>query len=261
MPIDATAPVALLVFAHQDDEFGVFAVIDDCRQRGQRVVCAYLTHGAGGSAARRNAESLRVLARLGVAAADVVFAGDLLGIADATLPRHMAPAGAWLARWMGGFDKVDLICAPAWEGGHHDHDALHFLTARTAHALGLGATLRQYALYNAWRCPPPLFRVLSPLAANGPVQRRPLAWGARLRYLRLCLQYPSQLGTWVGLFPFVLLHYALRGEQTLQPVTLERLAQRPHAGPLYYERRRFYTWQQMRHDMTTWLEGQPPHQK
>jgi LmbE family N-acetylglucosaminyl deacetylase len=254
----AAAPVALLVFAHQDDEFGLFAVIEACRRRGQRVVCAYLTHGAGGSAARRNAESLRVLTRLGVDVADVLFAGDQLGIADATLPRHMAAAGAWLARWLGAFDNVDLICAPAWEGGHHDHDALHFLTARTAHALGLGAALRQYALYNAWRCPPPLFRVLSPLALNGPVERHALSWGARLRYLRLCLQYPSQLTTWIGLFPFVLLHYALRGEQTLQPVALERLAQRPHAGPLYYERRGFYTWRQMRSDMAIWLDGPPP---
>jgi LmbE family N-acetylglucosaminyl deacetylase len=37
------SPVALFLFAHQDDEFGVFHVIDECRRRGQRVVCAYLT--------------------------------------------------------------------------------------------------------------------------------------------------------------------------------------------------------------------------
>lgn len=255
MPTDA--PQALFLFAHQDDEFGVFHTIEHCVRQGLRVRCAYLTHGANGSAARRNAESLAVLTRLGVNPADVHFAGDELGICDATLPRNLAAAGAWLAAWLAQPGKIALIATTAWEGGHHDHDALHFLTTQLSARAGLLPQVRQYALYNGYRCPAPWFRVLSPLAANGAVERERLGWGARLRYLRLCLSYPSQRVTWIGLWPFVLLHYALQGEQTLQAVSPGRLAERPHPGPLYYEQRRFYRWEQLQQDMHQWLANQP----
>ncbi|MYM68833.1 PIG-L family deacetylase [Pseudoduganella sp. FT55W] len=254
MPTDlAKRPVALFLFAHQDDEFGVFHAIEQCRLQGLRVCCAYLTHGAHGSAARRNAESLAVLAQLGVDQADVHFAGDQLGIVDASLPQHLDAAGAWLSSWIASYGQVQHIAVTAWEGGHHDHDALHFITVHTAQRLGLLAQVRQYALYNAHRLRSPWFRVLSPLAANGAVERARLPWRARLRYLRLCLSYPSQRMTWIGLFPFVLLHYLLQGSQTLQAASTARTAQRPHEGALYYEHRRFYRWEQLQRDTQDWL--------
>ena len=79
MPIE---PVALFLFAHQDDEFGVFERIATLRRQGVRVACAYLTDGqtAKSSAAQRNAESLAVLAQLGVAPGDVIFAGTPAGV-------------------------------------------------------------------------------------------------------------------------------------------------------------------------------------
>lgn len=250
-------PAALFLFAHQDDEFGVFHAIEQCVRRGLRVRCAYLTHGANGSAARRNAESLAVLAQLGVAPADVRFAGDELGIRDATLPRHLHAAGQWLADWLVQAGPAQLIIGPAWEGGHHDHDALHFLVTQVAARAGLLTRVRQHALYHAHRCPAPWFRVLSPLEANGAIERERLSWRARLRYLRLCMGYPSQWRTWVGLLPFVLARYALRGQQELQAVTLARQAERPHPGPLYYERRGFYRWEQLQQDMHHWLANAP----
>jgi LmbE family N-acetylglucosaminyl deacetylase len=256
MPINA-----LFLFAHQDDEFGVFQAIEDCLRQGMRVRCAYLTHGAAGSAVRRNTESLAVLAELGVAREDIAFAGDELGICDAFLSRHMAAAGAWLSHWLAGAaatGEVALLCLPAWEGGHHDHDALHALGLHTSERLGLAASVRQYALYHAFRCPGPFFRVLSPLAANGAPQAARIGWGARWRYLRHCVTgYPSQRVTWIGLAPFVALHYLFDGRQLLQPARLARLAERPHAGPLYYERRKFYTYERLRHDIQQWLQTSP----
>lgn len=252
MPTDAAA---LFLFAHQDDEYGVYAAIAEQLRLGRRVACAYLTQGANGSAPRRNAESLAVLQAVGVAPQDIVFAGDQLGITDATLPDHLDAAGVWLQQWLGSFARVELVCVTAWEGGHHDHDALHFLTAHTAHALGLGAQLRQYSLYNGWRRSGPWFNVLAPLPDNGPVERSRIGWGARLRHLAWLWCYPSQFKTWIGLFPFVLWHYLRHGTQQLQAVGLARLAQRPHAGPLYYEKRRFFTWEAMQERTARWHTG------
>jgi LmbE family N-acetylglucosaminyl deacetylase len=257
MPIE---PVALFLFAHQDDEFGVFERITTLRRQGVRVACAYLTDGqtANSSAAVRNAESLAVLAQLGVEPEHVRFAGQELGIGDARLPLHLDAAGRWIGAWFDSFLPIESIHVTAWEGGHHDHDALHALTVLLAEERGLLARTWQYSLYQASGLPGPMFRVLAPMAANGPVESTPIAWAARRHYLRLCLSYPSQRNTWIGLFPFVLLHYLRRGVQTLQPVNPERLDERPHAGPLYYEKRKFFTWQQLSAAISAWRTSPSP---
>jgi LmbE family N-acetylglucosaminyl deacetylase len=258
MPTDARW--ALFLFAHQDDEFGVFHRIEECRAQGLRVACAYLTSGATAraSASVRNAESLAVLGKLGVDRADVVFAGELLGIGDACLPLHLAPAHAWLRDWVAGFGQVEWLHAPAWEGGHHDHDALHALALAVAHEQRLLRQTRQFPLYQAAGLPGPLFRVLAPLAANGPASAHRIPWRARWRYLRHCLAYPSQRATWLGLFPFVLLHYLVRGSEALQPVAPARIAEPPHPGPLYYEKRQFFTWDEMTRRLQAWRAASRP---
>ncbi|UVW28145.1 PIG-L deacetylase family protein [Massilia sp. H6] len=250
----ASAPAALFLFAHQDDEFGVFQRILDCRARGLRVACAYLTDGrtASASAEQRNSESLAVLAGLGVAAQDVYFAGLELGIGDAQLPLHLERAAGWIGRWLDRYRLIDSLHVTAWEGGHHDHDALHALAVLQAAARGLLARTWQFSLYQARGLPGPLFRVLAPLPANGPARATPIPWRARLRHLRACLSYPSQRTTWIGLFPFVALHYLLRGVEQLQPVAIARLAERPHAGALYYEKRQFFTWPQLDAALARW---------
>lgn len=245
---------ALFLFAHQDDEFGVYQRIFDCRRRGLRVACAYLTDGAaaGVGAARRNAESRAVLARLGVSGDDIAFAGERLGIGDARLPLHLDAAARWIDAWLDAFPAIDSLHVTAWEGGHHDHDALHALAVLLAARRGLLERTWQYSLYQAAGLPGPLFRVLAPLPQNGAPRAWPIAWRERVAFLRHCLSYPSQRMTWVGLFPFVLLHYLLRGTQALQPVDPARLRARPHEGLLYYEKRKFFTWEGMAEQLRLW---------
>ena len=254
MPIDPnrTELVDLFLFAHQDDEFGVFHMIDESRRQGRRVVCAYLTRGVNGLALQRNRESLRVLAKQGVSMQDVMFAGDHLRIDDAKLHLSLDAAATWISEWITSYPEINRIYVTAWEGGHHDHDILHALTACITHRLGLLGKVRQFALYNHDRCPGPLFRVLSPLKSNGPVDFYRVKLSKRLTYLGLCLQYPSQRKTWIGLFPFVLLHYLLDGRQALQRISMERLDQRPHSGTLYYEQRGFFDWERMTSALQQW---------
>lgn len=240
-------PSALFLFAHQDDEFGVFQKIIDEQRNGRRVFCAYLTDGVfeGKSSLRRNRESLAVLRQLGVQEEDIFFAGHTLSIPDGSLPDHLKIASDWIANWLASYQEVMAIYLPAWEGGHHDHDALHALGVIVAEKSGLMDVARQFPLYNGYKCDGPLFRVLLPLPMNGDLEVVKVHWDNRLRFLRYCLSYPSQMITWVGLFPFALLHYVFYGTQVLQTVSRERIRQRPHSGPLYYERRNFYTWEKM----------------
>lgn len=246
--------VALFFFAHQDDEFGAFQKIVDEQQKGHRVCCAYLTDGGFGGVApqRRNRESLYVLGQLGVQHRDVFFAGQSLVISDARLHEHLESASKWISVWIDEFSQITSICVPAWEGGHHDHDVLHAVVVTIAQKKGLLGRVKQFALYNGYECVGPLFRVLAPLPMNGAIEEIRIPWKRRLRFLRYCLCYPSQAKTWLGLFPFVAFRYFRSGKQMLQPVSFERLSSRPHEGRLYYEKRGFFTWEQMVECLCRW---------
>jgi LmbE family N-acetylglucosaminyl deacetylase len=247
-------PMALFLFAHQDDEFGVFHEIIDVQRKGYRVICAYITTGviSGVSPQRRNRESLLILKQLRVQEQDIFFTGCALSIPDTRLHEHLEPAANWIRQLIGGFSSPLLFYVPAWEGGHHDHDALHAITVSIAQERNMLGCVRQFSLYNAYRCAGALFRVFAPLPHNGPIEVKRISWKHRLHFLRYCLSYPSQAMTWIGLFPFVFLHYMFNGKQMLQPVSYERISKRPHNGPLYYEKRGFFTWEKMAACLIDW---------
>lgn len=245
-------PVAVFLFAHQDDEFGVYECIARSAKAG-KVVCAYLTDGgAGGDPQRRDAESREVLRRLGVPPENVQFLGTVAGIPDGRLHEHLDAVAQRVAGVLDAQPESALVHVLAWEGGHPDHDGLHAVTAVLMHARGRLAQLRQFPVYHAARCPGPFFRVLSPLVQNGPVERWRIGIVDRFRQLRHCLRYPSQRKTWMGLFPFVALRLLWRGRQSLQRVQLARIAERPHEGPLYYEKRGFLRYERMREAIDAW---------
>ncbi|SDM81501.1 GlcNAc-PI de-N-acetylase [Janthinobacterium sp. OK676] len=239
-------PVALFLFAHQDDEFGVFQqlLVEGAAQR--LVLCAYLTDGVTGNvtASQRNTESLGVLKSLGVDQENVMFVGEHLGIGDAYLPKNINKVDSWLRNFLDK-NSVEKIYVPAWEGGHHDHDALHAVAVKCAHDMGCSDKVLQYSLYNAFNCPGPFFSVLKPLSENGSVIASRITLRNRIKFFYHCFAYPSQRITWLGLLPFVFLHYLTRGCQELQSVNVERIKERPHAGDLYYEKRKFFTWEEM----------------
>lgn len=250
-------PTTLCLFAHQDDEFGVFQQIVVARQRGDRVLCVYFTGlpFAGSPLSRRDRESLRVLAKLGVPDEDVIFVGTQLSIPDGHLLDHLETAANWITHCLGQLQTVSAIYVPAWEGGHPDHDALHGITVTTAHKAGLIDAVRQFPLYNRFKCTGPFFRVFHPLPLNGPIESHLIPWGRRFRFLRACLSYPSQATTWLGLFPFVLKHYLVSGQQLLQRVSVKRILERPHPGTLYYEQRKFCTWEKLSNQLTRFIDS------
>ena len=49
MRIDAGVPLSVFLFAHQDDEFGVFFQLERERLAGRRVCCIFVTDGGATS--------------------------------------------------------------------------------------------------------------------------------------------------------------------------------------------------------------------
>ena len=232
----------LFLLPHPDDEFAVSAHLRDAIRAGKTVRGVYLTDGgwAGQDVGARERESLQVLARLGVPATAVSFLGREAGLPDGALHAHLERARAAPRARLAGSPPPTRVVLPAWEGGHQDHDAAHLLGLALAQD---GAVLRQFPLYHGAGLPGPLFRVMAPLPANGPSERRPAGVGERLRQLRICFSYPSQWKTWLGLAPMVLVHLLIDGGFHLQAVDPARTAAPPHPGRPLYERRGFLAWQ------------------
>ena len=244
----STQASAIFLFAHQDDETGTLQKILDEIQNGRKVLCVYLTNDVKNTevTARRNRESVTVLTKLGIARDNIIFAGAELNIHDGDLLNHLAAARLWLEKFLSRQQSISTIYLPAWEGGHHDHDALHALGITVAAHARLEEQTQQFPLYNAFNCFGPFFRVLLPLTANGPITSTKVSWSNRFRFLRYCLSYPSQATSWIGLFPFMFLHYIIWGVQFTQPVSITRIQQRPHSAPLYYERRNYCKYEYLR---------------
>ena len=235
---------ALFLFAHQDDEFGVFYEIHQLVSRGDKVIVMYLTSGTpdGTPSHIRDAESLSVLKKLGVSESNIVFWGTNAGIPDGDLCSHLDVAYRGIADLIAKAEAPEKLYFHAWEGGHQDHDAAYLLGVALGEHLGILDRCYQFPLYTGVGLPAAFFRMFYCLPENGAPNLTTIPWRQRIEFIQFCFHYPSQLKSWVGLFPFFLFHYLFFGTQILQPVSAKQIHRPPHLGKLLYERRGFYSY-------------------
>ena len=249
-----TGPL-LFLLAHPDDEFGVFAWIERALADGRQVRCVWMTDGGWGGQdiQRRQRESQNVLSAMGVPRQAMDFLGAEHGFADGDLCNCLdALVEALCARYRDLAPSQILV--PAWEGGHPDHDASHL--AGLALAARTSSEVLQYGLYQGENLPGPVFRVLAPLPANGPHRTIAVSARQRLRYITACFGFRSQWKSFLGLLPFYALKLSFcRYPFVLQPVQDGRTAQRPHPGPLLYERRGGPSFEQFAQRTAPYREG------
>jgi LmbE family N-acetylglucosaminyl deacetylase len=234
---------AIFLFPHQDDEVGIFQKIVDELKDENEVFCLFFTRASNEKKnSTRNFESKNVLLSYGVKQENILFVGQSLGIEDKCLHKHIHQAYRWLKDWLAGHSDISNIYVPAWEGGHPDHDCLNAIAATLASQVSIKGKIWQFPLYNARNCPPYFYRIQSALIVNGTIKKIPISLINRFRFIRSCLGYPSEALAWVGLFPFFCFNYLVLGHQILQPIKTDRIFLRPHEGQLYYEVRKFGTW-------------------
>ena len=226
--------MVIFIFPHQDDEFGVFGQIERELGDGQSVCCLFITDGAASAEPKiRNRESTRVLTRLGVSKDNIKFLGEDLGVPDGYAHKNFKRCADWLITFLEGQVRIKRIYLPAWEGGHPDHDFCHAMVLKLIHRLDATVEALQYPLYHGKGLRGAFFKVLSPISENGAVTKEGMKVINRLRYLWFCLLYPSQWKSWLGLYPFVFVHYLFRGKQQIQLTSMERLNERPHKKHLF----------------------------
>lgn len=228
--------VALFVMAHHDDEFAVAPLMVSFRRAPADLAFVYLTDGAP-IAQTRETETLRFLRDFGVPSANVHFAGRLQTIANGHLHDNIEKAWREILTSVGRLPPIDTVVALAWEGGHQDHDTAHFLATRLCRTLGLAPETFQFGLYHGKGLAGPLFKAWDPLSENGPRHKVDISLAGWLRCMLGVRHYPSQWRSWIGLFPAMVLTYLVQGGVFFQRFAADRVQQRPHPGPLLYERR------------------------
>lgn len=221
------------VLAHFDDEYAALPLILRREREGVDQRFFYLTDYATPEISRvRLAETRALLASLGVDPDHARHIGLGSGAQDGALHRHLPTALARLEAALAA-EPFERLVVPAWEGGHHDHDACAFMAVR----LAAGRPVEQFGLYQGRGLPGPLFRASAPLAENGPITRERLSVKDWLRFAAAVRFFPSQAKTWAGLWPMMFAQYLLAGGFAWQQLDAQRVRERPHPGSLLYERR------------------------
>lgn len=230
-PRSGAASVAYIL-AHFDDEYCALPLIWEAQRQGLAQRFIYLADYRDAAVGRRRLEETRTfLRRQGLSAAAVVPLGLGAGAYDRSLHRS---AGRLFPSLVEAAAGAGRLVAPAWEGGHMDHDACAFMAVRLAQRLG-AAEVRQFSLYNGRGRRGPLLRAGAPLPENGPAHAMPLRAAEWLRWMAGVRAFPSQAYAWSGIWPAMFAGLLRRGFawQALAPGRVEA---RPHAGRLFYER-------------------------
>jgi LmbE family N-acetylglucosaminyl deacetylase len=223
------------ILAHYDDEYCALPLIWQAAREGLAQRFIYLAdYRDPVLAARRLAETRDFLQRQGIDASAVVPLGLGTAAFDQSLHRCVGELFPRLAQAVAAAGPVTRLVVPAWEGGHMDHDACAFMAVRLAARIG-APQVRQFTLYNGPGLAGPLLRGGAPLAENGPRTKIGLSPAQWLRWMAGVRAFPSQLYAWSGIWPAMFAGMAVRGF-AWQALAAERVATRPHAGALFYER-------------------------
>jgi hypothetical protein len=247
--------VALFLFAHQDDEFGVFYEIYRLRHSGYRVVVVYLTSGAldGSPRADRENESIKVLLKLGVHRDDIHFLGTQLSIPDGRLSKYADRSYQSIINLTDVIGRPDCLHFHSWEGGHQDHDAVYLIGLALGKHFDILDNSFQFPLYTGHRLCWIFFTLFTPITGNSDAFRLKIPLQLRVCFIKYVFSYRSQIPTWIGLFPFFLFHLVFHGTQILQKVDSEWVLRPPHSGKLLYERRKMYMYEDFVQDVGSFL--------
>ncbi len=237
--------MVIFIFAHQDDECWCFYEIRRLVSRGDEVKIVYLTSGTfdGSLSPVRNAESIAVLGEIGVPKENIFFLGTHEKIRDGRLCEGLEVVFNSFITFTDEAGAPSSLYFPAWEGGHQDHDAAHLVGIALAKHFRILDQCYQFPLYTGVNLPSIFFRTFACLPENGEPIVSKIPWKDRIRFIKLCFSYPSQIKSWIGLFPFFMMHHIIYGTQSLQHVSVDRINFAPHSGTLLYERRQAYSYE------------------
>ena len=231
----------IYLFAHQDDEFGVF--IDIYKNiKIHNIYIFYLTNGdtkiiEKSKLSVRDRESIKVLTKLGVKKKNIIFLGKKLGVTCNQLYLNLDKVYNKLAKNLKKIGNISRLTTHSWEGGHEDHDACNLIGRKVALRNKILSNSFEFYLYNSNNTRLIYFRVFNPLTNKGKKIKSKLS--ERFFFISLLFTYKTQYKIWFGLYPFIIFHYLFYGHNFLSKLQKIFKITKPHKGKLLYEKRKF----------------------
>lgn len=235
----------LILIPHPDDEVvGCYAAIERAQAEGRTIFGLVLTTGIPAReilwpwkrrhhalrVERRRQECMAVVRELGFA--DIEYSNLATRRVRTKLAETLASIESKIAAW-----EIDTLWTPAYEGGHHDHDATNLLCSVLA--VRRGIKVFEYAEYNYSEQ-----RVQSQtfIKANGSETILQLSEREITRKRRALAAYTSAQTD---------LNYVLCEQESLRPLQSYDYSRPAHPGTLFLQR---FHWVFFRHpsiDFTT----------
>lgn len=235
-------------FAHQDDEFGIFVQIKNDVKKNEPFVF-YLTSGTNKKLNKnklflRDKESIKVLTSLGVKKENIFFVGRKLDIDHNKLHLNVKKVTIFLEKYISNTHKPSSIYTHSWEGGHEDHDTCNLIARRIKKKFKIKNCF-QFPLYNSFNTSIIFFKIFNPIKKKK-IKKVFASILDRIYYIKLLFYYKSQIKTWVGLYPFLIIHYFFKGYNLIEKLDTNKIIKKPHLGKLLYERRGFCKFENLK---------------
>lgn len=218
----------LILIPHPDDEVvGCCAAIARARGQGAEVFGAYLTTGVPAAVRLWPWQRGRHAARVARRREEARRAAEFLGLQPVSfsevpsreLRNHMASARESL-RALIGRHAADVLWAPAYEGGHPDHDVANFL----ASTLREEAQVWEFSEYNFAGGKVRSQEFPAPQGAEQRIVLTAEEQAAKRRALGI---YSSEKGN---------LSYVRTEQEVFRPLARYSYSRPPHPGKLFYQR-------------------------
>jgi hypothetical protein len=243
----------LWLLAHQDDE--VLGLHLNSNSAVNHVV--YLTDGVRTGATYNSSKRINEAQASWNQIdknAELIFFGTDHALKDGTLREVISPFH--LSELIQICQKHDIkeIVSLQLEGGHQDHDIVSMLAEELAFRLSLD--LFTYPAYRALHKRYPIYAVMS--SSHKSTEKKNLPILLRLRYTKqsfiLMKNYGSQLSTWIGLGPFVIVKYLIGNPSFNLRSSTSRTTQEVPSMLLYANRKKVQplSYESFRKEISNW---------
>jgi hypothetical protein len=234
----------LFLLPHPDDEFFILPYINFLKSNNYLIKIIYFTNGVykNHSSTEREMETISVLEKFNILNEDIFFFGRLNNINDANIINSHGSIINFLNSYIFlNYHNINKIILPAWEGGHHDHDALNMIVQYTCKKYNYDISIYQFYLYNCYNIIYPFYRVMYPLTNINLIYIN-ITLLETIKVILCAFKYKSQWRTFLGLLPFAAISLLTRRGMYIQRCDFELTNERPHKGLLLYERRKRFNY-------------------
>ncbi len=226
---------------HFDDELFLLPLLKKYKGFSKNWIFVYLTNSSlkdNDIYSKRESESERFFKKLGIEARSIQL-GKILNIYDCELSYNLMDALCYIKETLSLDGRI--IIAPAWEGGHPDHDAAYLLASAISREVNISSYV--YPTYNGRGKKGKFFNVFDKLSDQKVIFEVNVSFLQSFEYFFLAFTcFPSQLGSWVGLAPVGFYSLMRKSRWFLYRQGLSQLV-RPHSGDLSYERFGRISWE------------------